>query len=138
MPVLKLLIQEREIRGEAFAEPHIVPILLRRRVAEPLMGDLMGHYLTARAGLAISIEDRGRQFHAATDSVGFHLSRLLVGIGTDPVDEELDNRLCERAEAFETDIPVLWKDPGRERNAAVFPEVVHGKWRNPQRHQARA
>jgi hypothetical protein len=63
--------QQREIRREALAQPHIVPVVLGDRVAEPLVRDLVDDdvapALAARAGdRSFAVEDRAGRFHAAT------------------------------------------------------------------------
>src|SRR5471030_1118838 len=55
--ILEFLVEQREVGGEAFAQPDVVPILLRRRIAEPLVRHLVRDQLAARPGVAVAIED---------------------------------------------------------------------------------
>src|SRR5690348_11595451 len=105
--ILMLGVEEGEVGGEALAEPDVVPVLFGDRVAEPLMGHLVGDQLTTGARRRVAVEDVGGQLHAAADAVGLDLGQLFVGIGTDVIHVELEDGLGEAAEGGETGVALL-------------------------------
>src|SRR6185436_19170060 len=60
----------REVGGEAFRQPEMMPIALGDRITKPLVGGLVGYSFLVQFLFAVrlvGVEDRGGVFHATED-----------------------------------------------------------------------
>ena len=57
--------EQREVGREPLAQPHVVPVALGHRIAEPLMRDLVDDRAAAGADALFAVEDRARVLGAA-------------------------------------------------------------------------
>ena len=81
--------EQREVGRESLAQPHIVPVALGHRIAEPLVRDLVDDRAAAGADAFLAVEDRARVLGAAGEAGGLHVGELLVRVRPDVRDEEL-------------------------------------------------
>ena len=88
-----------EVRREALGQPQMGPVGLGRGVAEPLVGDFVGHRALAEpAGRdrSFRVEDGRRVLHAAELRRGLDVRELLEGVRPDGFGEEVDHFGCAR------------------------------------------
>ena len=113
-----LLIEEREVRREALAQPDVVPVAFGRGIAEPLMGHLVRDELPS-GHAAVAVEDVGGQLHAARDGRRLDLRELLVRVRTDVIADRTRRIGCVASpKPLKLSSRSCGIHPGRERHAA--------------------
>ena len=124
--------QQREIGGEAFAQPHVVPVFFGDRIAEPLVRRLVRHQAEGRpAGdRFLPVEDLAGMLHAAAHAGGLHARQLLVRVRPDAIAVELDGLARGGFEGGDAGVAILMEDPGLERNARGHAEMPRGELRH--------
>ena len=137
IPSLRVLHEEvGEVGGEALAQPDVVPVALRDRVAEPLVGDLVhDHAVPPPRGPThgvVAVEDRRRRLHPSLDAVRLDVGEPLVGVGADAGREEVEGRDRRLGEGLEALVPVLRKDPGLDGQAPPGRAVLHREACHPE------
>src|SRR5664279_3594642 len=91
-PSVKLAGEGREIGGEAFAEPRVVPVLLGDRIAKPLVRDLVRQQTEGGTvgHAAFAKEDGAGVLHGAAHDGHLDVGQLFIRVRADAGGEELD------------------------------------------------
>src|SRR5262249_54745830 len=131
-PVIMLNKEQREVSGEAFAQPDIVPIRLGDGVAKPLVGDLVRDEADDRSATerVLTVENRAGVFGAAVDPRRLHVAEFFVGVRTDVFTEKLH---CQPRSLFKTSnarVTILMIDPGLKRDTFNRSGMMYGKLRD--------
>ena len=111
--------ERREVGGEAFAQPRVVPVLLGDGIAKPLVGDLVRHQAEGGAvgDAAFAEEDGAGVFHAAAHARHLDVGQLLIRVRADVRREELDGLARGLFERDDAVFAILREDPGLQRHA---------------------
>ena len=117
-PLVVLGKQQREVGREALAQPHIVPVALGHRIAEPLVRDLVDDRAAAGADALLAVEDRARVLGAAGEAGGLHVGELLVRVRPDAA--SMKNCIARRdvsSNSAEPGLAILREHPRLDRHA---------------------
>ena len=124
--------QQSEIRGEALAEPDVVPIFLGDGIAKPLVRDFVRYQ--AECGRAVdrplAVEYRAGVFHAAIVAGRLHIREFLIWIRADVATVEFDGLARRRFEGADAGVAVLVVDPGLERHSRDGAEMARSELRH--------
>jgi len=125
-------VQQREVGGEAFAQPDIIPVFLGNRIAKPVMRNFVRHQVGGGmvGDCVFAVKNSRGMFRAAMQTGDLHIGQLFIGIGSDGAAEKLHGiarGLVERGDAF---VAVLMVDPGFERHSRRRAEVTRRVWRD--------
>src|SRR5262245_1064482 len=120
--------EQREVSGEAFAQPDIVPIRLGDGVAKPLVGDLVRDEADDGAATerVLTVENRAGVFGAAVDPRRLHVAEFFVGVWPDVFAEKLH---CQSRSLFKSGyacVTILMIDPGLKRDDFALPRLRYG------------
>src|SRR5262245_26807459 len=124
--------EQREVSGEAFAQPDIVPIRLGDGVAEPLVGDLVRDEADDRSATerVLTVENRAGVFGAAVDPRRLHVAEFFVGVRPDVFAEKLHRQSRSLFKSGNARVTILMIDPGLKRNTFDKPGVMYGELRD--------
>ena len=136
VPSVRVLAEEqREVGREPLAQPHVVPLGLRDRVAEPLVRDLVdddvapAHRPVARYRI-LAVHEGGRGLHAPAGGRGRDVGELLVDEGAHVVVEEGEDLEGGDGEVVEARVAVARVHPGLHRLPVELAQGLDGETRH--------